>query len=67
MRRETFGMYPGTLADRALVGQVLRRAFPLGLRSFEGLPSTSFYERKHEPYTAFEPPDGGQGMIWTAD
>ena len=54
MRRETLA---GTSApeNRAVVGQVLRRAFPLGLRSFEGLPDTTFDGRKHKPHTAAGP------------
>ncbi len=60
MRRETLaGMPPPE--ERAVVGQVLRRAFPLGLRSFEGLPSTSFYEESTSLTRLQVPPDGGEG------
>ncbi len=51
MRRETLAGTPPP-EHRAVVGQMLRRAFPLGLRSFEGLPDTSFDGRKHKPHTA---------------
>ena len=51
MRRETLADTPPP-EDRAVVGQVLRRAFPLGLRSFEGLPDMRFDGRKHKPHTA---------------